>query len=469
MHNINHDGVKLILEKYFQYGFDRKIIRDCKRFRSYAVQDNISIPDDDSELKQAISDVGIELCGKIFPFSSELESQIGNAIQKIMDTNAQAVFYEPFMKELTPTLKAHNIYTLEMFKEYLLVRFKTLFFTEEYLTFHDMAGRNVVHDEIKRIWGEGNTMPHDEIINRLPYIPPEKIQACIMSNPDFIPTADGTIFIMTRFIITYQEKQNIIDFVQRSCESQGFASLMSVPCESIKYNNYELTGNGIYTAIFNTVLKGKFYRHRRIITATRNNLDITGVLRNYCRCRNECTLSEVEDYCREVADGLYMNGVLTALYDCLVRVGANKFVSDSSLEFDAPEIDRVIHLIMNGRKFIPLKNIASFSAFPFCGRKWNHYILESFCYRFSGAYELKLPGGRFSSRNIGVIAVKGLDMSYAQILAEALSRERFDLTEERAGKFLLSNGYAGKSKLAGLPAILRAAQRIREAGQNVFI
>ncbi len=462
MQNINHDGVRLILAKYFQYGFDSKLSRDCKQFRSYAEQENITLPDDDSELRQAISDVGIELCGKIFPLSKELEDQVGGAIQKIMDTKAQVVFYEQLMKELTPILNEHKIYTLDMFKAYLLARFDMLKFTEDYFTFHDMTGRNVVHDEIKRIWGNGNTLPPDEIIKRLPYITPARIRVCLASNPDFIMTAEGTIFFMDKFIISYQEKQNIIDFVQRSCDSQGFASLVNIPCESVKYNNYELTGNGFYTAIFNSVLKGKFYRQHRIISATKNNLDITGVLRNYCRYRHECTVREVEEYCREVVDGMYANWVLTALYDCLVRVGANKFVSDSSLEFDTPGTDRAIQLIMNGRKFIPIKNIASFSAFPFCGRKWNHYILESFCYRFSGEYRLILPGGRFSSRNIGVIAVKGLDMSYDEILAEALSRERFDLTEEIAGRFLLSNGYSGKSKLTGLPAILRAAQRIRE-------
>ena len=469
MQNINHDGVKLILEKYFPYGFNRKLTREYKLFRLHAGEENITLPDYDSELEQAITDAGIYLCGMILPFSKELEESVGDAIQKIMDTKAEAVFYEQLMKELTPILNSHNIYTLDMFKAYLLARFDMLKFTDEYFTFHDMAGRNIVHEEIKRIWGERNAMPPDEIIKRLPYIPPARIKACLMSNPDFIPTADGTIFLMTRFIITPQEKQDIIDFVQRSCDSQGFASLVNIPCESVKYNNYELTGNGIYTAIFNTVLKGKFYRQHRILTATKSKLDITGVLRNYCRCRHECTVSEVEDYCREVADGMYMNWVLTALYDCLVRVEVNKFVSDSLLEFDTPEIDHVIHLIMKGRKFMPLKNIASFSAFPFCGRKWNHYILESFCYRFSEAYELKLPGGRFTSRNIGVIAVKGLNLSYDEILAEAIARERFDLTEERAGQFLLSNGYAGKSKLSRLPAILRAAQRIREASQNVLI
>ena len=155
----------------------------------------------------------------------------------------------------------------------------------------------------------------------------------------------------------------------------------------------------------------------------------------------------------------------------MIRITKEKFTADYNIEFDIDGIDRAISLFMAGEKFIPIKGITTFAAFPDCGEKWNHYILESFCYRFSRKYELRFYVEisknltRFNNSNTGIIAEKNLDMSYSEMLAEMLSRQKFELKEETAGKYFHDAGFVGKSKFTGLREIVRLAKSIRE-GRN---
>lgn len=115
---------------------------------------------------------------------------------------------------------------------------------------------------------------------------------------------------------------------------------------------------------------------------------------------------------------------------------------------------RAISLFMAGEKFIPIRGITTFAAFPDCGEKWNHYILESFCYRFSGKYELRFfaeDSSRkltyFNNSSMGIITERNLDMTYSEMLSEMLSRRRFEITEENAGKYFHDAGLMKRKNL----------------------
>ena len=346
-----------------------------------------------------------------------------------------------------------------------------LFYSNDSFTFSDIPQDNAVLYDILSVWGGGKALYPSEIAERLPYIPPENITECLKMKPDFVRTAEGRYFLMRRFRVTDSERSEIFRFVEEACRSDGFAPVVNIPCESVRENNYELTGDGIYTAVFMEVLQGRFYRRHKIITDTPDGPNITAVFRNYCRHRSECTVDELAELCRELTGAVYPLGILNALYDTMIRTSRENFTADYNAEFDTEEIDRAVSLFMDGRNFIPIRGITTFAPFPECGRKWNHYILESFCYRFSRKYELRFYAEgcgnltRFNSRNTGIIAVKGLVLPYAGMLAEMLGRQKFALTERTAGKYFLEAGLMGKSKFSGLRGIVKTAERIRE-GRN---
>ena len=465
------ESARLILTKYFPDGFNTKINLDYMKFRNYAESEGITFPPENESLRRIIESEGTNLGGSIFIISKELTDETGRLISAIQDTKADVIFYSPLMNELMPVLNQNHIYSLEMFRDFLIAKFPMLFYHKDSFTFSNTEQDQAVLNDILRVWGDVNTLHPSELEERLPYIPRENIALCLKTDSHFERTAEGKYFLMRHFYVTSRESAEIYRYVEESCRADGYAAIVNIPCESVRDNNSELTGDGLYTAIFDTVLKGRFYRKYKIITDTPEGPNIIAVFKNYCRHRTECTINQLNEFAREITGTVYHQGVLNALYDSMIRITKEKFTADYNIEFDIEGIDRAISLFMDGEKFIPIRGITTFAAFPDCGVKWNHYILESFCYRFSGKYELRFfvevskNLTRFNNSNTGIIAEKNLDMTYNEILAEMLSRQRFDFTEENAGKYFHDTGLMKRKKFTGLNEILSRAERIRE-GRN---
>ena len=470
-HHSLAESVRLILTKYFPDGFRPKINLDYIRFRNYAESEAVTLPDDNETVRRIIESEGTYLDGSVFIVSKELTDEIGQLISRIMDTKADVIFYSPLMNELMPVLNQNHIYSLEMFRDLLHTNFSMLYYSNDSFTVSGATQDEAILNDIRRVWGNEDSLSPNELALRLPYIPVKNIADCLKISPDFLRTAEGKYFLAERFNITAGEAREIYSYVEEACESDGFAAIVNIPCESVKENNPELTGEGLYTAIFNKVLKRKFFRKHRIITSTREGPNIVTVFKNYCRKRSECTVDELNELARDLTGSTYPLGVFNALYDSMIRISRDKFTADYNVNFDTEEIDRAISLIMAGRKFIPIRGVTTFAAFPDCGHQWNHFILESFCYRFSRKYELRFYVDdsknltRFNNNNTGIIAERNLEMSFSEMLAEILSRQKFDLTEENAGKYFHDAGFIGKSKFAGLRDIVKLAERIRE-GRN---
>ena len=98
--------------------------------------------------------------------------------------------------------------------------------------------------------------------------------------------------------------------------------------------------------------------------------------------------------------------------------------------------------------------------FPISGQNWNHYLLESYCYKFSRKYSLHVLN--FNDKNAGIIAEKNFNMRYDEMVAAALAREDIELTPEVAGQYLFNTGYMAKSKYARLNEIVQRAKEIRK-------
>lgn len=462
------ESARLILAKYFPNGFNTKINLDYMKFRNYADSEGITLPSENESLRRIIESEGTNLDGSIFIISKELSDETGRLISAIQDTKAEVIFYYPLMNKLTQILNQNHIYSLEMFRDFLVAKFPMLFYHKDSFTFSNTEQDSAVLNEILRVWGNVKTLHPSELEERLPYIPRENIAECLKTDSHFERTAEGKYFLMSNFYVTSRESAEIYRYVEEACKSDGYASIVNIPCESVRANNSELTGDGLYTAIFDTVLKGKFHRKRKIITDSTECPDIVTILRNYCR-KMECTVDELNELVEDLTGSAYSIGVLNALYDSMIRISKEKFTADYNIEFDIDGIDRAISLFMAGEKFIPIRGITTFAAFPDCGVKWNHYILESFCYRFSGKYELRFfaeDSSRkltpFNNSSMGIIAEKNLDMTYNEMLSEMLSRQRFDITEEKAGKYFRDAGLMKRSKFIGLREILSRAKRLRE-------
>ncbi len=143
----------------------------------------------------------------------------------------------------------------------------------------------------------------------------------------------------------------------------------------------------------------------------------------------------------------------------MIRIDKEHFVSDQKIKFLVSEIDNVISGFITDH-FVSLKEITTFAMFPICGTTWNHYVLESYCYKYSQKYSLHTI--HFNDKNVGIIAEKGYDKKYDDMLSIALARADIDLESASIGQYLFDTGYLAKTKYAALKKITEQAKQIRK-------
>ena len=113
-----------------------------------------------------------------------------------------------------------------------------------------------------------------------------------------------------------------------------------------------------------------------------------------------------------------------------------------------------------GDRFAPIRKVTTFALFPPCGQNWNHYILESYCYRFSRKYRLSVLN--YNDKNAGMIASIDLPLTYNEMLSEAVANADVELTQEAVGEYFFENGFTAKRKYSSMPEIIEKAKTIRD-------
>lgn len=357
-------------------------------------------------------------------------------------------------------MESHVITSPDMLKEYLQYNISGCSFSKKFMVKGSRCSeKDAVTDELKRIWGARPVESVYRLSDRLPYIPIGNIWRVISGNDLFVLSSEGEYLFIDRFRITKDEEEDILDFVDEICEENGFASLCDVPLGSIEEENYELTQTAIYNAIYKKVLSGKYHLNGKILTKEKSELDAVMLLKQYIKDKDECTFDEVADKVVELTGGINRQYAFQALYDDMVRVDKNRFVANRLVNFSIDEIDTVLAGFVTDN-FCAIRDVTTFAMFPLCGQNWNHYLLESFCYKYSRRYSLHVI--HFNDKNAGIIAEKNFNKKYNEMLVIALARTDVELSPEVIGQYLFNTGYMAKSKYAKLGKIARRASELRE-------
>lgn len=453
-------GITKVLKTHYEYGFKFNSIREIMRFRRFADELEISLPEEDEDLKTAILASGIEIDDKVYCKSDDLPQELRCIVDEIFASGSQVIYYESLLQQRAERMSFHIITSEDMLKEYLQKYIEGCSFSKKFMVKgKKRTEREVVTEEIKRVWGTEQTESVNDLNERLPYIPLSNIWRVISGNNSFVLVSEGVYLLLDRFHITADEEEKILDFVEKACEENGFAPLSDVPLGNIEEENYELTQLAIYNAVYKKALSGRYYINGKILTKEKPELDVVTLLKQYIKDKDECTFDEVADKVVELTGGTNRQYAFQALYDDMVRVDRNRFVANRLVNFSIDEIDTVLAGFITDN-FRAIRDVTTFAMFPLCGQNWNHYLLESFCYKYSRKYSLHVI--HFNDKNTGMIAEKDFNKNYNEMLAIALARTDVELLPEVIGQHLFNTGYMAKSKYAKLDEIAQRALKLRK-------
>lgn len=449
-----------VLKQHYEYGFKYDSIRELMRFRQFADEMGITLPEEDEALKASILSSGTVIDDKVYCKSDDMLQELQRIVDDILFSGAVVIYYESLFENKQEWMESHVITSPDMLKEYLQYNISGCSFSKKFMVKGSRCSeKDAVTDELKRIWGAHPVESVYRLSDRLPYIPIGNIWRVISGNDLFVLASEGEYLFIDRFRITKDEEEDILDFVDEICEENGFASLCDVPLGSIEEENYELTQTAIYNAIYKKVLSGKYHLNGKILTKEKSELDAVMLLKQYIKDKDECTFDEVADKVVELTGGINRQYAFQALYDDMVRVDKNRFVANRLVNFSIDEIDTVLAGFVTDN-FCAIRDVTTFAMFPLCGQNWNHYLLESFCYKYSRRYSLHVI--HFNDKNAGIIAEKNFNKKYNEMLVIALARTDVELSPEVIGQYLFNTGYMAKSKYAKLGEIAQRASELRE-------
>ena len=449
-----------VLKQHYEYGFKYDSIRELMRFRQFADEMGITLPEEDEALKASILSSGTVIDDKVYCKSDDMLQELQRIVDDILSSGAVVIYYESLFENKQEWMESHVITSPDMLKEYLQYNISGCSFSKKFMVKGSRCSeKDAVTDELKRIWGTHPVESVYRLSDRLPYIPIGNIWRVISGNDLFVLASEGEYLFIDRFRITKDEEEDILDFVDEICKENGFASLCDVPLGSIEEENYELTQTAIYNAIYKKVLSGKYHLNGKILTKEKSELDAVMLLKQYIKDKDECTFDEVADKVVELTGGINRQYAFQALYDDMVRVDKNRFVANRLVNFSIDEIDTVLAGFVTDN-FCAIRDVTTFAMFPLCGQNWNHYLLESFCYKYSRRYSLHVI--HFNDKNAGIIAEKKFNKKYNEMLVIALARTDVELSPEVIGQYLFNTGYMAKSKYAKLGEIAQRASELRE-------
>ena len=449
-----------VLKQHYEYGFKYDSVRELMRFRQFAGLMGLTLPEEDEVLKASILSSGTVIGDKVYFKSADMPKELQRIVDDVFSSGACVIYYESLFENEREWMESHIITAPDMLKEYLQKSIIECSFSKKFMIKGSRRSeKEAVTDEIKRVWGTHQSESVNSLHERLPYIPLRNIWRVISGNDLFVLVSEGEYLYIDRFHITKDEEERILAFVDRVCEEKGFASLSDVPLGSIEEENYELTQLAIYNAIYKKVLAGKYHLNGKILTKEKSELDAVALLKQYIKGKDECTFDEVADKVVELIGGTNRQYAFQALYDDMVLVDRNRFVANRLVHFVIDEIDTVLSGFVTDN-FRAIRDVTTFAMFPLCGYSWSHYLLESFCYKYSRKYSLHVI--HFNDKNAGIIAEKDFNKKYAEMLAIALARADVELLPDVIGQYLFDTGYMAKSKYAKLGEIAQRALELRK-------
>ena len=453
-----------ILTLHFANGYRLSSPIEMMRFRSFASKDlGEELTCSDDALKTYIVACGTVYEGKVYVVSIDVKNRIRKHAEDYFANGAQAIFFAEFYAKNGGWLFEANIVSEKMLIAMLRKLFPKHSFTQTYFGYTDVSIFTVLEREILRVWSNDIMLTYDQLAERLPYIPLGRIKSALAQNGDFIWNSVEAFSHISRIEITDDECVAIQTVAIRECDAHAYVSITDLPFGEIEERNDGLSITALHNAVYRICLSDKFDKKGKIVTRKGDSFNALTIMKEYCQTIDKCSLDDLLSYEQELTGEVHRWIPMEAGNTVLVRIDKESYVADRFVRFNSALIDEAIELVVKGTH-LPLKSFTTFGAFPDCGQTWNLFLLESYCRRFSQKF--RFDSLSTNSKNVGAVIRKSCAMDYVEIMTHAVTNADVPLINAAVGRFLVDNGYTGRSTNAKISEIIVKAKTIRGGLDN---
>ena len=444
----------------FEYGFKDDGV-ELYRFRvSYEEVNGSDCSLNDDVLLNVIREMGFEFDGKVYLISNDSMKSIIGEVNAYKNQGINIVYYDLLYDLKFYEYSEVKIVSADMLKAILKhlmpqLRYKNNYFA---LPSERQTELELIKNDIIRVWGSSTLQTFDELSMKLPLIPMDKIKFTLAQQPAFVWNSAETYMQADWFEADEAEIESLSDYVDEQCEEHGVVSLDEIQFDHLIEANPEISETALYTC-FCKLVEDRFERNARVLTRKGASKDTYTAVIEFCRKQDKCTYDRLEGIAKQVTGTIRRPDIIEAANAVMVRIDKNDFIADRFIQFDIDRIDEALDYVITD-DFIGMREITTFSTFPFCGYGWNLYLLESYCRRFSKKY--KYETRRANSSNSGAIVVKSCTLSYHDIMTQAVARSGRDLQQSEVFGFLTEAGYMERKKYRDIDLLINEAAQLRE-------
>lgn len=445
---------------HFAYGIKADSPIELMRFKRFYAEDyGEECPWNDEDIKNLISEKCFFYDGKGYLLSKNKRSAILNEIYGLKENGIQIIYYRDLYEKNEEWFYNLGIYSDDMLKSFLQKYAEKIVCRKSYFSWSQNTENELLKNYILCIWGDAVLHDYSELKQCMEYVPIDKIKYALANNLCFVWNSAETYTCEDKFIISKNEISKILDYIKQNIELNDCVSLDEIPLETVIDENYELSKTAIITLIYNKFLSTDYVKNYRVISKKGKKRSAIELIEDYCKSKREILLEELFEQW-ELRTGTHRQAVpLDIAYSMMVRVDANRFVSDDKVKFDVYCIDEVLSALVLGDA-LGLKEITSFALFPDCGYSWNLFLIESFCRKYSKTF--KYMAITTNSRNAGAIVRKKCDYDYHTLLAHILADSNIVLSDEIVMDYLYDKGYIARRSYKCLHELMELALELRE-------
>jgi hypothetical protein len=451
-----------ILEKYFPNGIRPDSIIDVNKFKKhYNDATGKDIPPAVKNIHAVLETIGIRHDKKVYAVPSGGKQELADMLDGLIKEGNRIIYYDELYNVNAAFLQGIHIFSSELLGTVLQSVFPGIYYYKHYC----VTDRSVsVESEVLRCYESAICLSHEQLKEKLPFIPLANIRQVLARNNEFVRVSPGVYTHISWIEVNDNDSRNAYAQVEEAVFKQGFASLASLDVSASLELNHNLSETSVRNGLFQIFLADRYEKHGSIVTLKGVPLNSANLLKNFCLSHDRLTLKNIKAFEKEI-NGRSSIQALSAACVAMVRVDKKNFVADRKISFDIDAIDNAVELFFNkNNDFIPIQSVTSFTSFPYIdGLSWNLFLLESFCRRFSKRFTLLSL--LVNSRNVGTIVKKAAGIiDYTEVLAAAVATAlSVKINEEEAGNYLVNNHYIAK-KTSVISTIVERALLLREKG-----
>lgn len=455
-----------VLKQAFPKGFQKESGLDIKKLRKrWAEMHGEELKDADETIRQQLAahcvDTGKRWYLSELLLSVEDRKTVLDYIDRVLDSGKPVLYYSSIYAALEHQLE-NTILTEDLLASYLRSTCRDRYILRERYLSNDRNAQVAVSQEIKDVMlAHGRPIHTDELKRALHHLPPDQVERELHMHPEFIMDTYHMYFHESMADLTDQELDQIAAFIQQELDDQGYMigdwiqrKLTQLYPETAERLSF-LTLLGVRGAVAYK-LRNRFTFSGPVITPKGEAMKMIDIFAMFCQRHTPFTLDELSGFAKECDSTIYMDIV----HEHCARVSEDGFVAADAVRWDIPHIDAAIALYCPG-KYVPLKDIRYFDAFPFVGYPWNSYLLEQYVATVSK--DFMLMHSSYAKRNISGAIVRrdaGYE-SFDDVLADILAIAPIPMEQSSCLEYLANMGYITRRKLANIAVVIAKAKALR--------